>query len=905
MPWLILRIDFDRRMLTAADPVQMTFELTRQLGLQIPDLGTVFSGLQRDARTAETTGDATRNMLARIGQELAALGQRDRDVVLVLDSLDAAMAGGSDPDTGAAGAIRGWLRMLVQDAGLQGLRVILAGRGIDGAEGPPLLAETVLQLQLLDRTAATTILQGRTSLGRGQAEQLAATFEGNPRILKSMAQLVSGTDSLPVARVVSMAKQDATGQTNYLSRADLIQGADPSAIVSRIKADEKLRQANARFPPPREAHKMTRPTGFRSEALNSLASLHPQLVQAARDKVEGSPSDRRVVLEGYRGALAPTEADRVVERRAGFPVRNEAIILREVRPPLLVRDGSFVMPDDPMPEVAAQLALLEGSAATMVGIRAAIGLAGRIAFVNVPGRGHHGTGWVIRREADDSAIVVTNRHVAEAFAYADGRGAYAFRTLPNYADMALEFDLIQEHDNPARQDSPVVDVLYIAPSRGADIGLLRVRGDGLRGLTQALGAMLATQPPRDGMNIGVVGYPGFSPDADPADQYNYFKGIFDVKRIGFGLVRSTLTDAPEFTHDATTLGGNSGSVVFDTDTGGLVGLHYGGITGTANYAVRIDEVVAALNGLEPRSVNVGLPAGAPAVPTEAVSVAGRFRGRDGYSPVFLGDVPLLPPQPGPGLQDALSVAKDDDTGAPTTELKYRHFSIWMSRDRLLPLVTAVNIDGMQPKRMGRSDKWFLDHRLPPEAQVDDKGYKNNALDRGHMVRREDPIWGLLPQAEEANLDSFCFTNAAPQHEGLNQQDWRRLEDYVLSAARARGLRVSVFTGPVFRDDDPLYRRIVRIPMAFWKIVAVVDDATGKLSVTAYVLTQGDLIRTMTQEVVYGGFMTYQVPVASIAGMTGLVVDHLAAHDPLPHLAVQEGTGDLRFRVVRGAADLRL
>ena len=650
---------------------------------------------------------------------------------------------------------------------------------------------------------------------------------------------------------------------------------------------------------------MTRPDRYESAALNRLALLHPELVQAARDKVEGSQASRRVVLEGSRGALAPTASDRVAERRSAFPVRPEAIILREVRPPLLVANGTFVAPEDPLPEVAGLLARLEASPVMMDGIRAAIGLAGRIAFLNVPGRGHHGTGWVIRRDTEDSAIVVTNRHVAEAFAYADGRGTYAFRTLPTFADMALEFDLIREYGNPARQDVPVVDVLFIAPSRGADIGLLRVRGAALRALTQSVGATPATVPPRDGMNVGVVGYPGFSPDADPADLVNYFKGIFDFKRIGFGQVRSTLADAPEFTHDATTLGGNSGSVVFDTDTGGLVGLHYGGIAGTANYAVRIDEVMAALHGLAPTMVNVGLPAGAAPVLTQAVSAPGRFARRDGYSRTFLDAAPLLPPQPGPKWRDALAVATDDDTGAVTTELKYRHFSIWMSRDRRLPLVTAVNIDGMQAKRVGRTDNWFVDHRLPPEAQVDDQGYKNNALDRGHMVRREDPIWGSLPQAEEANLDSFCFTNAAPQHEALNQQDWRRLEDYVLSAARARGLRVSVFTGPVFRDDDPLYRRFVRIPMAFWKIVAVLDDVTGKLSVTGYVLTQGDLIRAMTQEFVYGDFLTYQVPVASIAGMTGLIVDHLAKHDPLPHLAVQEGTGDLRFRVVRGAADLRL
>jgi DNA/RNA non-specific endonuclease len=49
---------------------------------------------------------------------------------------------------------------------------------------------------------------------------------------------------------------------------------------------------------------------------------------------------------------------------------------------------------------------------------------------------------------------------------------------------------------------------------------------------------------------------------------------------------------------------------------------------------------------------------------------------------------------------------------------------------------------------------------------------------------------------------------------------------------AGGGKGSVFTGPVFQESDPVYQG-VKVPVAFYKVVAVVDDAEGQLSVTAF------------------------------------------------------------------------
>jgi endonuclease G len=269
------------------------------------------------------------------------------------------------------------------------------------------------------------------------------------------------------------------------------------------------------------------------------------------------------------------------------------------------------------------------------------------------------------------------------------------------------------------------------------------------------------------------------------------------------------------------------------------------------------------------------------------SKPGTFAGRDGYIRDFLG-VPMLPPALGDWDEHRLAETISDDNGMKTNELRYRHFSIWMSASRLLPLMTAVNIDGGQAKRLGRGDWWFVDHRLDAARQIDNSGYKNNSLDRGHMVRREDPVWGGLSEAEQANRDTFAYTNAAPQHEGLNQKDWLALEDYILGNARTRDLKVSVFTGPVLDGNDPVYAppeggvTEFQIPLAFWKIACVINAETGKPSVTGYILTQGSLIRRMIDEFAYGGFMTYQVPLRMIGEVTGLDLRHLQSFDPLDH-----------------------
>jgi endonuclease G len=259
---------------------------------------------------------------------------------------------------------------------------------------------------------------------------------------------------------------------------------------------------------------------------------------------------------------------------------------------------------------------------------------------------------------------------------------------------------------------------------------------------------------------------------------------------------------------------------------------------------------------------------------------------DGYRPDFL-DLPLPLPSP--------------TNGTATRELLYTHFTVLLNPSRRLAVATGVNIDGDLLVNVDRGNDWHLDPRIPREEQTGEAVYARNDLDRGHLVRRRDPVWGNPATARQANADTFVYTNAAPQAGAFNQSKelWLGLEDHVLTYARTNENRISVFTAPVLAEDDPVYRG-VQIPQSFWKITAwttTMEDTTV-LRAAGFVLDQRPQLADIDLRAVraralsagtpppLGPYRTFQVPVVDIAGLTGLDLAALAdadAFSPLPLL----------------------
>lgn len=276
-----------------------------------------------------------------------------------------------------------------------------------------------------------------------------------------------------------------------------------------------------------------------------------------------------------------------------------------------------------------------------------------------------------------------------------------------------------------------------------------------------------------------------------------------------------------------------------------------------------------------------------------VTPAKELKNRKGYADDFLGSFVVE----WPSVDESIAEDVSELTGGGT-RLDYMHFSITMSRSRRIALYVGANIDGQTQVEVPRTnDSWSYDGRLPVTAQIGEELYADNGLDRGHLVRRQDPNWG--DEAEVANKDTFHFTNCSPQMSGFNQKTWLELENYILDNTRRWKARATVFTGPVFSEDDRVYRG-VKIPTAFWKVVAYMGD-DGKPSASAYMIDQSRELGQL--DLIFGQLRTYQRSVIQIEKLTGIRFGNLADYDGFSN--EERATGTRIEALIKGPEDIRL
>lgn len=341
------------------------------------------------------------------------------------------------------------------------------------------------------------------------------------------------------------------------------------------------------------------------------------------------------------------------------------------------------------------------------------------------------------------------------------------------------------------------------------------------------------------------------------------------------------------------MGGDSGSAWMASDAAGeasemMLGLHFAGETA--------DEPEHAL-ACYASSVFEKLEISPLAPATGTVTVTEASTG--GYDPHFLS---------GEHVVDTPSAANGDVSNdyAPTKTgdlvRHYTHFSLAMSASRRFCRWVAWNIDGNALQKLSREDMEFtLDEAYESRYQVDNDLYANNPLDRGHIARRADLLWGSREEAEDANKASFLFPNITPQLDTFNQSSkhglWGEVENAAFEDIKVEKLKVSVFGGPIFKDTDfPFHGTLV--PRSFWKAIAYVED--GTLKAKAYVLTQ-DNLEAKLESLGLEPFELYQVTLSDLSAMTGLDYGPLAAADTMA--TATEGLGAPAVRKVESRSEL--
>lgn len=335
--------------------------------------------------------------------------------------------------------------------------------------------------------------------------------------------------------------------------------------------------------------------------LESLELSQPTSA-AAVVKARVEPAKLKALPQEAQSLLA--EAPQAVEAALsgaplGFKAKLalEALVRVDGRPALPFRDG----------EVDLARAEAEGWAGELQGYEKALGeVAAAVGRIDLAGV-HVGTGFLVAPN-----LVLTNRHVAEVIAKAYRRPlgeVWLMKAGRPWIDFARELDAT------ATRRFAILRVVAAGPDpigmevnpRRLDAALLEIAETSLEGEPQS--RPLALLDPSslandDAGRIFSIGYPGapaFEPkgpvptteeQAIMAALKRIFAMTYGVKRLSPGEILSRAGRVPDggrgwvFTHDATTLGGASGSCIVRLAGGAarVMGLHFGGAWLKHNYA---------------------------------------------------------------------------------------------------------------------------------------------------------------------------------------------------------------------------------------------------------------------------------------------------------------------------------
>ncbi|HYR08270.1 MAG TPA: ATP-binding protein, partial [Longimicrobium sp.] len=314
--WPVVILDFDLPALASADPLEMLFTLTRQLGHARPELDDALSGFRVQCRrtlgleeSSSSGGYDSRAhqqsvALSELGPIIEKSDLASTPVVLVLDTFEEILVRGEVETR----FVFKWLDAVRREGQFRELRVILAGRA-SSAEVVPELANRVLDTLVLgdlDEEDAFEMLYAdlrRSGRSGAPVEKLVRTFGGNPLVLRILAQFARANDGDELYALVEGAHTSSTEKVT----GELAQRFLYERILERIRDEEMKKLASLglvlrRVTPELLREVLAGPCGFEHpestnwDALFEKLRMQVWLVENEGERVRHRRDLRRLVL---------------------------------------------------------------------------------------------------------------------------------------------------------------------------------------------------------------------------------------------------------------------------------------------------------------------------------------------------------------------------------------------------------------------------------------------------------------------------------------------------------------------------------------------------------------------------------------------------------------------------------
>lgn len=314
-----------------------------------------------------------------------------------------------------------------------------------------------------------------------------------------------------------------------------------------------------------------------------------------------------------KGVIDSLYDDREPIRKQSFAIES-VIIADGSRPVFFIQDGKIKQGfgNGPFVDRLEQKAPLIEQVARSVG-RIESDL--RIAEPWMDGVFYMGTAFVVGPN-----LAITNRHVAQAMINGSIEGAGPFGLNgPWWLNFA------GESGDLSKRRVAIVEVLWAdttpvstdAGLKPFDAALLRLGDPEFESVTTPASLPITSTPPAQGQVVGLVGYPGkpriITPDEptklrceEESERalIKLFDNRFGAKRCGSGEINALPGfegDDNDWTikHDISTLGGNSGSPIFDLSISTeprVFAAHFGGCSRVENYGALLNRFLGQLQG---------------------------------------------------------------------------------------------------------------------------------------------------------------------------------------------------------------------------------------------------------------------------------------------------------------------